>query len=78
MKQNFYRYLVHTLHIAHNETDMSTLADYVSDSVLDEKGGIPSNIWCNAKQIYMAGLHQQKLSTAVLPNNRPLQNGMNN
>jgi hypothetical protein len=26
----------------------------------------------------MAGLHQQKLSTAVLPNNRPLQNGMNN
>lgn len=28
--------------------------------------------------IYRAGLHQQKLSTVVLPNNQPLQNGMNN
>lgn len=38
---------------------------------------LPSNTWCNTKQIYIAGLHQQKLSTVVLPNNQPSQNGMN-
>lgn len=57
---------------------ISRLNDHVRDSRIWNSEGLPSNTWCNAKQIYRAGLHQQKLSTVVLPNNQPLQNGMNN